>query len=172
MSEQKLYEIALRAVGLFLVPVVAGYLGLAIQSTIVSASSSYQAVTTGILFLTSLAACTVLIAFAPRLARVFSREDLPAADFVPWDFSTIMSAGISLIGVYTITRGLPELVLAIVRAIGANRGSSFSGGGILVLPAVRIAVGLTLAFHAKLLSWLRQRGRAIRQFHDETRDSD
>jgi hypothetical protein len=178
MSERKLYEIALRAVGLILIPGAIGYLGITIQSTLVAAGNLYvvgRAVTTGVYFLIYLAAVVVLIALAPRLARAFSAEEPSTADPVRFDLSTIMRAGISLIGVYSIASGIPELVVGIMRSVELAQpavADSFSGSSVWVSPAVRVAIGLALALHWRLLPWLRKQGRAIQRFHEETRDVD
>jgi Sec-independent protein translocase protein TatA len=175
MSERKLYEIAIRILGLCLLPEAIRSLAAAIYATLRTGGDPYlvtQATMTGVLFLICLAASVLLIALAPWVANLFSGEDTIGANATRIEASTIVRVGITLIGVYAIVSGLPVLISGVVRIATFASGRSFSGGGSLVTPIVQVAIGAALVGHTRLVPRIRRFGRAVRRFHEETRGID
>ena len=158
MNERKLYEIAVRILGLFLLAGAVQYLGMAIHATFFLSSDAYTqsgyGTTTSILFLVHLVASVLLIALASRIAVLFTASDVGRSDLAEFGESSVLRIGITLIGVYVLVSGLPDLVTESIRSI-QRAGlppyvDAVSTGGRWISPTVRVMLGAGLAFRGRL----------------------
>ena len=157
MSERKMYEVAIRMLGLVLLPRAIASLTLAIQTLVAQGNQPYglgYVSSAVIAFLVFFAASVGLIALAPRLSEFLSTAELSPLRTEGMNQSSYLHLGITLIGVYVLAMGLVLLVsyfLDLLRVRIVSVGESTYRMTMQPLTAtVQIVIGLALVFHERL----------------------
>ncbi|MBU1050652.1 hypothetical protein KKG90_11590 [Candidatus Bipolaricaulota bacterium] len=157
MSERKMYEVAIRMLGIVLLPRAIVSLALAIQTLVTQGNDPYGLgyVSSAIIaFLVFLAASAGLISLAPRLSKVFSSAQLAAPRTEGMNRTGYLHLGVTLVGVYVFANGLVPLVsyfLDLLRVSIENSGeSAFRMTTHPLTATVQTVIGLVLVFHERL----------------------
>ncbi|MBU0595112.1 hypothetical protein KJ567_00305 [Candidatus Bipolaricaulota bacterium] len=174
MSERKLYEVAIRILGLLVAVLALGWAGQIVQTVVMNSDGALRAgdvLEPGISMAAVGLAAVFLLAFARRLARFFARGVDAPGEASSIGTTEALHVGIVLIGVYTITFGIAMVASSIVNALDAARETSgfsntfFGPRGQWISPLVRVAIGFVLVFYPTL-------ARSVRRSREETRSAE
>ena len=171
VNERKVYEVAIRILGLLVAVLALGWVGMLVQ-TVVMNSDGVLTVGDVLEPIIPMAvvglAAVVFLVFARRLARFFVPGVAAPGGSSSIGTTEALHVGIVLIGVYTITFGIPMLVSSIVNALEAMRETSgfrntfYGPRGQWISSLARLVIGSALVFYPKL-------ARSLRRPRGETR---
>jgi hypothetical protein len=162
MTTRKLYEVATRVLALWILAkslVAAAYgiseLALASGGPDPRSVAIHSGIDSLVLFMLEAAVGIALLVLAPRVARLVGGSDDPIA--LPGEFRgvPILSAAISLVGVYLAAMGFANLLPALISSVQPYAAWGYTADRMWAMLAQTV-IGLVFVFHRRLGAWMRK----------------